>query len=276
MIQWADSVLLDSAGAVELVMQTGMDVTEMRRLEERLREAQKMQSVGLLAGGVAHDFNNLLMVINGYASMIRQKTEPGNPIRQFTLEIEKAGDRAARLTSQLLAFGQKQFFCLRSVDVNDLLVGSKATLEALLGDRIELRICPGAFPAIIIADADQIQHVCRNLVSNARDAMPDGGHVEIATSNVEFSRSDAALHRHASAGSFVAISVRDSGIGMDAQTVERVFEPFYTTKDFGLGSGLGLSSAYGIARQSGGWIDVSSEPGRGSCFTVYLPTFSSE
>jgi PAS domain S-box-containing protein len=272
-IQWADSVLLDSAGAVELVMRTGMDVTEMRRLEERLREAQKMQSIGLLAGGVAHDFNNLLMVINGYASMIRQKTEPGNPICQFTREIEKAGDRATRLTSQLLAFGQKQFFRVKPVDANELLGNSKAVFEALLGDRIDLRICPGASPSIIMADADQIQHVLVNLVSNAREAMPEGGRVEMATWNVEFASSDAALHRDASAGSFVGITVRDSGIGMDAKTMERVFEPFYTTKDFGLGSGLGLSSAYGIARQSGGWIDVSSEPGRGSCFTVYLPRF---
>jgi PAS domain S-box-containing protein len=249
-----------------------IDITERLQLKNQLRQAQKLESVGRLAGGVAHDFNNLLTVINGYSDFLLKRLKPPDPLRSYANEIREAGERAASLTKQLLAFSRKQIIEPRVLDLNTTIRQSARMLQRLIGEDLVLKIDLLDGLGQVLADPDQVHQVLMNLVVNARDAMPDGGRLDIETTNIDLSgESIAAFHDGASPGHYVLMTVTDTGHGMDETIRLQVFEPFFTTKEVGKGTGLGLSTAYGIIRQSGGWIDVSSEVGIGTSFKVYLP-----
>ncbi len=243
------------------------DVTERRELEERLRQAQKLEAIGRLAGGVAHDFNNMLTAIGGYNTLAHERAPEGSPLRADLDEIRKATERAALLTRQLLAFSRKQILQPELLNLNAVILELEAMLRPLIGEDIVLttRLDPALGP--IEADPGQLQQVLMNLVVNARDAMPSGGALAIETANAEVAEGDATI----APGRYVALTVRDSGHGIDADTLEQIFEPFFTTKDVGKGTGLGLATVYGIVKQSGGYVVVESEPDAGTAFTVYLP-----
>jgi two-component system, cell cycle sensor histidine kinase and response regulator CckA len=250
---------------------TVVDITERFQLESQLRQAQKLESVGRLAGGVAHDFNNLLTVISGYSGFILDASRPGDPVYPYAQEIKKAGEHAAGLTKQLLAFSRKQVIEPRRLDVNTIVADAKRMLHRLIGEDIELTTTLDPLLPQVMADPDQINQVIVNLVVNARDAMLDGGRLDIAIASVDLDAQAVASHPDAVPGSYVVMTVTDSGIGMDEKTQQSAFEPFFTTKETGRGTGLGLSTVYGIVHQNGGWIDVRSEVGRGTSFSIYLP-----
>ncbi len=254
------------------------DITERKlaeadreKLTAQLVQAQKMESVGRLAGGVAHDFNNLLTVINGYSGFLVSRLAATDPLRPYAESIGKAGERAAALTRQLLAFSRKQVIQPRELDLNAAVAEAAPLLRRLIGEDIELVTRLDSSLGSTVADPDQISQVIMNLAVNARDAMAEGGKVTIATDNIDLSDQDARGHTDASPGAFVALTVTDSGHGMDEATRLRIFEPFFTTKELGKGTGLGLSTVYGIIRQSNGWIDVWSKPGVGTAIRVFLP-----
>ncbi len=251
------------------------DVTERKQLEEQLRQSQKMEAIGQLAGGVAHDFNNLLTAINGYSGLALQRIDDNHPLKSYLEEIKKAGDRAANLTRQLLAFGRKQILQPLAINLNDIVTDMNKMLRRLIGEDIEL--VGKLDPALkkIKADPGQIEQVLVNLVVNARDAMPQGGKLTIETSSSALDQDYAGRHVGVIAGSYVMLAVSDTGTGMDEQTQARIFDPFYTTKEEGKGTGLGLSTVYGIIKQSGGNIWVYSELGHGTTFKVYLPELTS-
>ena len=248
-----------------------IDITGRRDLEDQLRQAQKMEAVGLLAGGVAHDFNNLLTIITGYSQLILNSLGPGDANRHSAEQIMKAGERAAALTRQLLAFSRRQVLQPRVLDLNRLVMGLNIMLQRLIGEDIDLRLDMGADLGRVSADPSQIEQVLMNLVVNARDAMPKGGTLTVETANVTLDSTYPGRYIAAKPGPFVLLAVSDNGAGMDEATQARLFEPFFTTKGVGRGTGLGLSTVFGIVKQSGGSLDVYSEPGRGSSFKVYLP-----
>jgi len=246
------------------------DITERRQLEEQFRQAQKMDAVGRLAGGVAHDFNNLLMVINGYTEVLLEELKPDSPLHQKVHSIQQAADRAATLTRQLLAFSRKQLLELKVVDVNTVISDMERLLRPLIGENIALmtRLSPDA--GRTRADAGQLEQVVMNLVVNAKDAMPNGGRITVQSSDVTV-RQNFGEHRFIQPGRYVVLSVSDTGHGMDKETQSRIFEPFFTTKEKGKGTGLGLSTVYGIVKQTGGYIFAQSEVGAGTTFYIYLP-----
>ena len=247
-----------------------VDVTGRRHLEDQLRQSQKMEAVGMLAGGVAHDFNNLLTIITGYSQLILNDLGPHDPNRHSAEQIMKAGERAAALTKQLLAFSRRQVLQPRVLDLNKLIGSLGTMLQRLIGEDIDLRLVPAADLGCVNADPSQIEQVLMNLSVNSRDAMPKGGVLTIETANVQLDESYAGRHVAVKPGSYVMLAVSDNGFGMDAATRARLFEPFFTTKG-ARGTGLGLSTVFGIARQSGGSVEVYSEPGRGTSVKVYLP-----
>lgn len=255
---------------------TVQDITERRRAEEektklqaQLNQAQKMDSIGRLAGGIAHDFNNLLTVINGYSDVLKHQLS--SPLWKYADQIHKAGESAASLTRQLLAFSRMEVTNPQRVLVNDIVAESRDMLQRLVGEDIEMETRPLASPDEVLADPNQIQQCLVNLVVNARDAMPEGGRLTIETANVQAERSDLPPGSIAEPGPYVRLTVLDTGIGMDEETIQHVFEPFFTTKEKGRGTGLGLSTVYGIVSQWQGFIRVTSQPGRGSDFSIYLP-----
>ena len=247
------------------------DVTERKQLEAQFRQAQKMEAVGRLAGGVAHDFNNLLLVVRGYSELSLARLGPHESLRTNLEEIQKAADRAASLTQQLLAFSRQQVLQPKVLDLNTVVTDAEKMLRRLIGEDIEVvaELAPELGP--VMSDPGRIEQIILNLAVNGRDAMPQGGRLTLKTSNVTLDQAYARQHRGARPGPHVLLAVSDTGVGMDAETQSHIFEPFFTTKDAGKGTGLGLSTVYGIVKQSGGTIWVESAPGRGTTFEIYLP-----
>jgi len=244
---------------------------EKRRLEEQLLQAQKMESLGRLAGGVAHDFNNHLTVITGYCDMLLGQLRPGDSMRGDLEEIRAAGRRAGALTQQLLAFSRKQMAERKPLQLNEVVSESGKMLGRLIGEQTEITTSLDPALGLVVADRAQIVQVLMNLVINARDAMPSGGRILIETASVDLDENAFLPVKDAVPGSYVLLSVADTGVGMSEETLQHIFEPFFTTKGLGIGTGLGLSTVYGTVRQSGGWIQVDSRPGEGSRFRIYLP-----
>ena len=265
------SPVRDAAGVITSYVAVTRDITRDLALEAQFFQSQKMEGIGRLAGGVAHDFNNLLSVILGFTTMAMDRLREGDPLKDELLEVKKAGDRAARLTRQLLAFSRKQVLQPETLDLNRVLTDVEKMLRRIIGEDIDLVQALAPDLGLVRADPGQVEQVIMNLVVNARDAMPEGGKLTIETSNVELDAAYAAEHAGVAPGPYVLIAVTDSGLGMDDQTKANIFEPFFTTKEKGKGTGLGLSTVYGIVKQSGGSISFYSEPGRGSTFKVYLP-----
>ena len=247
------------------------DVSERRKLEEQLRQSQKMEAVGRLAGGVAHDFNNLLTIIGGYSQMARDELDPKDARSAYLTQVLQASERAASLTRQLLAFSRQQVLAPRLVDLNELVANTEKMLRRLIGEDIELVTILDHGLGQTKADPGQIEQVIMNLVVNARDAMPTGGKITIETSNVDIDEAYSRERPAAKPGPYVILAVGDTGAGMDAETQKRIFEPFFTTKEKGKGTGLGLATVYGIVRQSGGNIWVYSEINIGTVFKLYFP-----
>ena len=252
----------------EMLARVGALIKDHKTLEEQLRQAQKMEAIGRLAGGVAHDFNNLLTVITGFAHLAQGQLPPEEVALQLR-EIEKAAERAAGLTKQLLAFSRKQVLQCRRLDLNAVVNGAEEMLRRLIGENIALVTVLSSGISKVKADRGQLEQVIINLVVNARDAMPTGGRLIIETRQLSV-EATGAPHGVAT-GSYVVLSVSDTGHGMDSETVSHIFEPFFTTKELGKGTGLGLSTVYGIVEQSGGKLTVESKPRKGSVFRVYLP-----
>jgi PAS domain S-box-containing protein len=277
--RWGEAVGMNRLQdpAVQAIVVNHRDITEkkmmeaaLRHSEEQLRQAQKMEAVGRLAGGVAHDFNNVLTAIFGYTDLLLDQVDEDDPRRPDMEEIRRAAERAAALTRQLLAFSRKQVMQPRLINLNDVISGMRQLLERLVGMDVRLEITADPQLDTVRADPGQVEQVLMNLAANARDAMPEGGRVHVTTRNEEVrERTDA--RPGLGAGHYVVIEVVDTGTGMPAEVRDRVFEPFYTTKELGKGTGLGLATVYGIVKQMGGGIYLESEPGQGTTFAVYLP-----
>jgi PAS domain S-box-containing protein len=266
------SGVLNAHGELETLIIVNRDVTARRNLEEQFRQAQKMEAVGRLSGGVAHDFNNLLGVIIGYAEFLQERLDPENTLRSSVDEILNAGKRAAALTRQLLAFSRQQVLDPKVIDLNGAVSDMEKLLRRLIGEDVELSTQLASDLGRVKADQGQLEQVVMNLAVNARDAMPQGGKLIIATENVVMDEIFVRQYPYpVQPGPYVCLSVTDSGIGMDAETKARAFEPFFTTKEKGKGTGLGLSTVYGVVKQSGGYIDIFSSPGAGTTFKIYLP-----
>ena len=252
------------------------DVTEKRILERQLQMAGKMEAIGRLSGGIAHDFNNLLGVIIGYSQLFKRKLDPQSPLLEHAQEIEKAGQRAAALTRQLLAFSRQQVLSPAVLNLNDLVTDMVKMLPRLIGEDITVSTSMAADLGSVKADRGQIEQVIMNLAVNARDAMPQGGKLRIETSNRALDQAYARHHPGARPGQYVMLKVVDSGMGIDADTLGHIFEPFFTTKEVGKGTGLGLATVYGVVKQSDGYIWVDSEVGKGASFQVFLPKVDEE
>src|SRR4030042_2280341 len=247
------------------------DVTERKRLETQLILSQRLDAVGRFAGGVAHDFNNLMTIVIGNADLMLMGLAKNDPLRKDVKEIRKAGDRAASLTRQILAFSRKQVLSPRGLDLNTVLTDMDKMLKRIIGEDVEIRTIYAQGLGRVKVDPGQIEQVVINLAINARDAMPDGGELTIETANMDLDGSYAHKRFMVNSGSYVMLTVSDTGVGMTREVQEQVFEPFFTTKEKGKGTGLGLSTVYGIVKQSGGDIWIYSEPGQGTTFKVYLP-----
>jgi PAS domain S-box-containing protein len=272
------SPVRNDRGEIEKVIIVSRDITErkqaeelLRRRDEQLRHSQKMEAVGRLSGGIAHDFNNLLGVIIGYSESIEHRVGPNDPLRKSAEEIRKAGERAASLTHQLLAFSRQQVLQPQILDLNALVTDMGKMLRRLIGMHIELTTNLAMELGQVKAEQSQIEQVIVNLVVNARDAMPEGGELLIETSNLDVNENLASSLPFLQPGPYVLLTVTDTGVGMDANTRRHIFEPFFTTKGPGKGTGLGLATVYGVAKQSGGGVTVDSEPGKGSTFKIFLP-----
>jgi PAS domain S-box-containing protein len=269
--EWYNTPLVDESGQVLGVASLVQDVTERVALEERLRQSQKMEAVGRLAGGVAHDFNNLLTVIMGYSQILTDGLPAASRLKDATTQIRSAADRAAGITRQLLAFSRKQVLLPRVIDLNEIMLNLDTMLRRLIGEDIEVLTVPGRDLGAVKADPGQIEQVIMNLALNSRDAMPGGGKLTLETENMQLDESYAREHDPVRPGRYVMLAVSDTGSGMSPDTRAHIFEPFFTTKEVGKGTGLGLSMVYGIVKQSGGYIWVYSEPDRGTTFKIYLP-----
>ncbi len=261
----------DAAGAITTLYGAFQDIDERRKLQDQLRQTQKMEAVGRLAGGVAHDFNNLLTVILSYAAFALDSLKPGDPMRDDLAQIRSACQRATQLTRQLLAFSRQQVLQPRVIDLNDVVTDMLSMLGRLLGEDIELTTLPAPRLGCIHADPGQIEQVVVSLAVNAREAMPKGGTISLETRNVQLDAQQVAGHEGCAPGAYVMLAIRDTGPGIDAATRARMFEPFFTTKEVGKGSGLGLATVLGIVQQSGGYLEVDSELGQGATFRIYFP-----
>ena len=258
-------------GGEKCIIAVLKDITERKLLEQRLRQAQKMEAIGQFSGGIAHDFNNMLGIIIGYSEVLEQRLPPGDPLLRECAQIKKAGQSAASLTRQLLAFSRQQVLEPRVLSLNSIAADTERMLRRLIGEHIELitKLAPDL--GQVKADPGQIEQVILNLASNARDAMPDGGKLIIETGNIYLDEEYAVNHPPTVPGNYVMLVMTDTGVGIDVQTQAHIFEPFFTTKEVGKGTGLGLATVYGVVKQSGGYIWVYSEPGLGSTFKIHLP-----
>jgi two-component system, cell cycle sensor histidine kinase and response regulator CckA len=271
-VEQSISPIRDDAGAITHFIANGRDLTGHLRMEAQLLQAQKMDAIGRLAGGVAHDFNNLLTIITSYSELALDAVVPGSPLQGKLLEILSAARRAAQLTRQLLAFSRKQPQALRVVDLNQVILGISQTLPRLIGEDIELTFTPGDGLGRVRVDPVQVEQILMNLAANARDAMPQGGSLKIETSDVYLDEGYAdRKHAMIPTGHYALLTVSDSGAGIPPDHLPHIFEPFYTTKPSGQGTGLGLATVYGIVKQNRGFIWAYSEPGMGTIFRVYLP-----
>jgi PAS domain S-box-containing protein len=274
-IAWRARVVKDGTGRATRAIGMATDIDSQKLLEEQFRQAQRMEAVGQLAGGVAHDFNNLLMAIRGYADLLAPTFDTGDHRRADLEEIVRAADRAAGLTRQLLAFSRQQVLQPTRFDLNKLVTEATSMLRRLTGEQIDLLTALDPGGAHIYADEGQIEQVLMNLVVNARDAMPHGGRLFIETSTLQLGETTLGRESNVRPGSYVLLSVTDTGTGMDEATRQRIFEPFFTTKERGHGTGLGLPMVYGSIKQSGGFVTVYSEPRQGTTFNIYLPRVES-
>ena len=265
------NIHFDGEGEIERVVGVIQDVTERLRLDEQLRQAQKMEAIGQLTGGVAHDFNNLIQVINGNTEIARDGIEADHPSSEPLEAIARAGERAATLVRQLMQFSRRQVMRLECLDINSAIYNVIEMLERVIGEHIQLEWLPGVLHGTIRADQAMIEQVLMNLCINALDAMPKGGTLTIATHETEIGVDNRTAYSEIEPGKYIQLSVSDTGYGMSRETQEHLFEPFFTTKGVGKGTGLGLATVYGIVKQHRGAIDVSSEPGRETTFRIYWP-----
>jgi len=270
---WVSDTAVVVAGSDSHPVMEGIivDITERKLLENQLQQSRRMEAVGRLAGGIAHDFNNLLTIIKGYAELALQRSGIASELRSDVQQVENAAERASTLVRQLLAFSRRQVLQPKIIDLNAIVIGLDKLLGRLMGEHIEMVTRCGANVGNVKADPAQVEQVIMNLVVNARDAMPKGGRLTVETGNVELDSTYARDHATVKPGPYVMLAVSDTGTGMSPETQAHIFEPFYTTKESGQGTGLGLSTVYGIVKQSGGYIWVYSEPGKGTTFKVYLP-----
>ena len=269
-----DGTICEWVGTLTDITESKIAEEKLRKSEEQLRQAQRLESVGRLAGGIAHDFNNMLTAINGYSDLTLRRLSSDDPLRRNVEEIKKAGERSAALTQQLLAFSRRQMMQPKILDINSIISETLVMLERLIGEDIKLAAELTSDIGLIKADPGQISQVITNLVVNSRDAMPDGGTITIKTENVCLNQEQITRYEWAKTGEFVLFQISDTGVGIDDETLQHIFEPFYTTKELGKGTGLGLATVYGIVKQSGGYIWVTSEVGKGTNFEVYLPQVS--
>ena len=264
------SAVRNAEGRVEKLVIVNRDITERKQLEQQLVLSQKLDAIGRLSGGVAHDFNNIQGVIIGYSEALQEKFGPDDPYREAIDEIQKAGKRAASLTQQLLAFSRKQVLEPKVLDLNAVVTDVEKMLRRLIGEDIELKITASPELGMVKTDRGQIEQVILNLAVNARDAMPRGGELKIRTANAELTEEDVKRYRYVVPGQYVILQISDTGCGMDEELQSHIFEPFFTTKEKGKGTGLGLATVYGVIKQSGGYIWVESQPGKGARFNIYL------
>jgi signal transduction histidine kinase len=250
---------------------TFIDISKEKALEAQLRQAQKMEAVGTLAGGIAHDFNNILTALTGYATLLQMRLDETDPLRHYVDQIFSASHKASNLTHSLLTFSRRQTASLRPIDIRSVVENTQSLLERLITEDISLVTRFADDRMVVMADTTQIDQILFNLVTNARDAMPDGGTITISTDRVSIGDDFVAANGFGKIGAYAMLSVSDTGVGMDDATRERIFDPFFTTKEFGRGTGLGLSTVYGIVKQHKGYIRVSSLPLQGTTFSIYLP-----
>jgi two-component system cell cycle sensor histidine kinase/response regulator CckA len=265
------TVIRDAAGQPIRTMAAIEDITERKRLEAHSFQSQKMETVGKLAGGIAHEFNSIMTAILGQSELMLSDLPEGNPLRKNAIQIHQAADRAATLTRQLLAYGGKQILQPDVLDLNTVLAGMENTLRHLAGRDVDVRIAPSPGPKLVKADPGQIEQVIVNIVMNAADAMPHGGKLTLETGETFLDQKYVGQFHDLKAGEYVMLAITDTGAGMSQAIKARLFEPFFTTKGVGQGTGLGLATCHGIIKQSGGQINVYSEPGRGATFKIYLP-----
>lgn len=270
-VQFRGQISTDQGGMSVRLVSVAQDITEQKQMELKLRQSQKMEAMGRLAGGVAHDFNNILTAILGYAALVECEPEDGATTRSHAVQIRKAAERASSLTRQLLAFSRRQVIERRSVHLNEVIDDLMPMLGKILGEQIRIETAVDTQVNAVFADPGQLQQVVLNLAINARDAMPKGGQLSITASNVTLGAHDRVPRFKLAKGDYVMLTVTDTGSGMDAATRDQMFDPFFTTKDEGLGTGLGLSTVFEIVKTLGGGIRVSSEPGEGTTFRIYLP-----
>lgn len=271
MVEIHEKLITNSLGAVIGIRTVMLDITEKKLLEEQLRQAQRLESIGRLAGGIAHDFNNLLTIISGRAELLISDQPNNDELRATLHPISEAAKRATALTSQLLAYSRRQILESKQLDMNKVVRSACEMLSPLIGEDLELKVVTATDLPLINTDQAKLEQVIMNLAINARDAMPTGGKLTLETAKVALDAEYARQHMEVVPGEYVMLAVSDTGIGMDEKTRARIFEPFFTTKELGKGTGLGLAVVYGIVKQSGGNIWVYSEPGKGTCFKVYLP-----
>jgi two-component system, cell cycle sensor histidine kinase and response regulator CckA len=269
------SVVRDSKGQIQKLIIVNRDITERKQLEQQLYLAQKLEAIGTLSGGIAHDFNNLLGVIIGYTETLQKRMQLRNRFRAAIDEIQRAAQRAASLTQQLLAFSRKQVLEPKILDLNAIVSEVEKMLGSVLGEHIDLVLVLSKSIGMVKADRTQIERVILNLAVNARDAMPQGGRLTVETANVELDDARATLPRYIAPGSYVLLKVTDTGCGMSPDVQAHIFDPFFTTKEKGKGTGLGLATVYGVIKQSGGYILADSDLGKGTTFEIYLPRVAS-